>query len=164
MVSIATVYTLLRNDLNWFMRGGLFCLHDRYRTDGIRNYIFRRGRTSIVAIYPGWLCLVKICIYKKTFLTKNDMAQNQPVKNYHISLSYTTGHGASNDIKYSVIYSSHLGMVGTRIWCVISERAIFVEITSRRPYDMRNSNHGLLFQIKPECNQANMLVLTKNGK
>ena len=58
---------VMRNGLNWFIEGGLFCLHDRHKTDGIRNYIFRWGRTSIVAIGPGWLCLVKICIYKKNF-------------------------------------------------------------------------------------------------
>ena len=54
-------------------------------------------------------------------------------KNYHISLSYTPGHGVSNDTKHSVVYSSHFGMVGPRIWCIISERAIFVGITSGRP-------------------------------
>ena len=59
-----------------------------------------------------------------------------PSKNYHISLSYTPGHGVSNDTKFSVVYSLHLGRVGTRIWCVISERAIFVGITSGRPYSL----------------------------
>ena len=56
---------VMRNDLNWFIEEDLFCLHDGRKTDGIWNYIFQRGRSSIVAIGPVWLCLVKIYIYKK---------------------------------------------------------------------------------------------------
>ena len=137
---------VMRNDLNWFIDGGLFCLHDRHKTDGIWNYFFRRWRTSIVAIGPGWLCLVKICIYEKQLiLLKMTRHKIGPSKNYHISLSYTPGHGVSNDTKHSVVYSSHFGMVGPRIWCIISERAIFVGITSGRPYGSKPLDWVWLF-------------------
>ena len=145
---------VMRNDLNWFIEDGLFCLHDRHKTDGIRNYIFRRGRTSIVANGPGWLCLVKICIYKKTtFFTFLAWHKIGPSKNYHISFSYTTGHGVLNDTKYSVVYSTHLSMVGTRMWCVISERAIFVGITSGRPYIS-----GLIPGLRPADERLRYIV------
>ena len=104
---------VMRNYLNSFIEEGLFCLHDGRKTDGIRNYIFQRGRSSTVAICPGWLCLLKICIYKKhIFLLKVPLRKICPSKNYHTALNYTTGHGVSNDTKYSVVYSSHLSMVG----------------------------------------------------
>ena len=81
-----------------------------------------------------WLVVFgkNLYLWKTTFLLKMTWHKIGPSKN-HISLSYTPGHGISNDTKYSVVYSSHLGMVGTRIWCVISERAIFVGLTSGRP-------------------------------
>ena len=71
---------------------------------------------------------------KQLILLKMMLHKIGPSKNYYISLSYTTGHGVSNDTKYSVVYASHLSMMGTKIWRVISERAIFMGITLGRPW------------------------------
>ena len=112
---------VIRNDLICFIEEGLFCLYNGSKTDKIRNYIFQRGQSSMVAIGPVRLCLVKIYIYEKTtFWLKMIWHKIGPSKNCHISPSYTTGHGVSNDAKYSVVYSSHLSMMGTRSWCVTS--------------------------------------------
>ena len=112
---------VIRNDLICFIEEGLFCLYNGSKTDKIRNYIFQRGQSSMVAIGPVRLCLVKIYIYEKTtFWLKMIWHKIGPSKNCHISPSYTTGHGVSNDAKYSVVYSSHLIMMGTRSWCVTS--------------------------------------------
>ena len=112
---------VMRNDLNWFIEEDLFCLHDGRKTDGIWNYFFQRGRSSIVAIGPVWLCLVKIYIHKKQlFSLKMPLRKIRPSKNCFISMSYTTGHSVSNDTKYSVAYSSHLSAMRTRNWCVVS--------------------------------------------
>ena len=110
---------VIRNDLICFIEEGLFCLYNGRKTDKIWNYIFQRGQSSMVAIGPGRLCLVKIYIYEKTtFWLKMIWHKIGPSKNCHISPSYTIGHGVSNDAKYSVVYSSHLSMMGTRSWCV----------------------------------------------
>ena len=112
---------VIRNDLICFIEEGLFCLYNGRKTDKIWNYIFQRGQSSMVAIGPGRLCLVKIYIYEKTaFWLKMIWHKIGPSKNCHISPSYTLGHGVSNDAKYSVVYSSHLSMMGTRSWCVTS--------------------------------------------
>ena len=47
--------------------------------DGIQNYIFQQGQSSMATINRGWLCFVKLYIYTSNF-TRNDMTQNQPVK------------------------------------------------------------------------------------
>ena len=112
---------VIRNDLICFIEEGLFCLYNESKTDKIWNYIFQRGQSSMVAIGPVRLCLVKIYIYEKTtFWLKMIWHKIGLSKNSHISPSYTTGHGVSNDAKYSVVYSSHLSMMGTRSWCVTS--------------------------------------------
>ena len=54
---------VIRNDLICFIEEGLFCLYNGSKTDKIRNYIFQRGQSSMVAIGPVRLCLVKIYIY-----------------------------------------------------------------------------------------------------
>ena len=132
---------VIRNDLICFIEEGLFCLYNGRKTDRIWNYIFQRGQSSMVAIGPGRLCLVKIYIYEKTiFWLKIIWHKIGPSKNCHISPSYTIGHGVSNDAKYSVVYSSHLSMMGTRNWCVTSKRSIFAGITSGRPYTLGNKN------------------------
>ena len=43
---------VMRNDLICFIEEGLFCLDNGHQTDGIWNYIFQRGKSSIV---PGGL-------------------------------------------------------------------------------------------------------------
>ena len=112
---------VIRNVLICFIEEGLFCLYNGSNTDKIWNYIFQRGQSSMVAIGPVRLCLVKIYIYEKTtFWLKMIWHKIGPSKNCHISPSYTTGHGVSNDAKYSVVYSSQLSMMGTRSWCVTS--------------------------------------------
>ena len=112
---------VIRNDLICFIEEGLFCLYNGSKTDKIWNYIFQWGQSSMVAIGPVRLCLVKIYIYEKTtFWLKMIWHKIGPSKNCHISPSYTTGHGVLNDAKYSVVYSSHLSMMGTRSWCVTS--------------------------------------------
>ena len=61
---------VIRNDLICFIEEGLFCLYNGRKTDRIWNYIFQRGQSSMVAIGPDRLCLVKIYIYEKNnFLT-----------------------------------------------------------------------------------------------
>ena len=57
---------VIRNDLICFIEEGLFCLYNGSKTDEIWNYIFQRGQSSMVAIGPVRLCLVKIYIYEKT--------------------------------------------------------------------------------------------------
>ena len=112
---------VIRNDLICFIEEGLFCPCYGRKTNRIWNYIFQRGQSSMVAIGPGRLCLVKIYVYKRTnFLPKMIKHKIGPSKICHISSSYTIGHGVSNDTKYSVVYSSHLSMVGTRNWCATS--------------------------------------------
>ena len=112
---------VIRNVLICFIEEGLFCLYNGSNTDKIWNYIFQRGQSSMVAIGPVRLCLVKIYIYEKTtFWLKMIWHKIGPSKNCHISPSYTTGYGVSNDAKYSVVYSSQLSMMGTRSWCVSS--------------------------------------------
>ena len=112
---------VIRNDLICFIEEGLFCLYNGRKTDRIWNCIFQRGQSSMVAIGPDRLCLVKIYIYEKTtFWLKIIWHKIGPSKNCHISPSYTIGHGVSNDAKYSVVYSSHLCMMGTTNWCVTS--------------------------------------------
>ena len=112
---------VIRNDLICFIEEGLFCLYNGSKTDKIWNYIFQWGQSSMVAIGPVRLCLVKIYIYeKRTFWLKMIWHKIGPSKNCHISPSYTTGHVVLNDAKYSVVYSSHLSMMGTRSWCVTS--------------------------------------------
>ena len=56
---------VIRNDLICFIEEGLFCLYNGRKTNRIWNYIFQRGQSSMVAIGPGRLCLVKIYVYKK---------------------------------------------------------------------------------------------------
>ena len=99
---------VMRNDLICFIEEGLFWLYNGRKTNAIWNYIFQWGQSSIVAIGPDGLCLVNICIYKKTQLFSLKMTWRKigPSKNCHISPSYTTGHSVSNDTKYSVIYST----------------------------------------------------------
>ena len=112
---------VIRNDLICFIEESLFCLYNGRKTERIWNYIFQRGQSSMVAIGPGRLCLVKIYIYEKTtFWLKMIWHKIGPSKYCHISPNYTIGHGVSNDAKYSVVYSSHLSMMGTRNWCVTS--------------------------------------------
>ena len=112
---------VIRNDLICFIEEGLLCLYNGPKTDKIWNYILQRGQSSMVAIGPGRLCLVKIYIYEKTtFWLKMIWHKIGPSKNCHILPSYSIGHGVSNDAKYSVVYSSHLSMMGTRSWCVTS--------------------------------------------
>ena len=61
---------VIRNDFICFIEEGLFCLYYGRKTNRIWNYIFQRGQSSMVAIGPGKLCLVKIYVYKKNkFLT-----------------------------------------------------------------------------------------------
>ena len=61
---------VIRNDLICFIEEGLFCPYYGRKTNRIWNYIFQRGQSSMVAIGPGKLCLVKIYVYKKNkFLT-----------------------------------------------------------------------------------------------
>ena len=60
------------------------------------------------------------------------------LQNYYISPTYT------NDAKHSMVYSSHLSIAGTRIWCVISARAIFEGITAGRPLGDRQALLGKL--------------------
>ena len=57
---------VIRNDLICFIEEGLFCPYYGRKTNRIWNYIFQRGQSSMVAIGPGKLCLVKIYVYKKT--------------------------------------------------------------------------------------------------
>ena len=112
---------VMRNDLNWFIKVGLLCLYNGGKIDGIRNYIFRRGQSSMVAIGPCWLCLTKIYIYEKTtFLLKTPLRKIGLSKSCHISLKYTAGHAVFNDTKYSMAYYSHLSLVGSGNWDVIS--------------------------------------------
>ena len=107
---------VIRSDLICFIIEGIFCLYNGRKTNRIWNYIFQWGQSSMVAIGPGRLCLVKIYIYEKTtFSLKMIWHKIVPSKNCHISPSYTIGHGVSNDAKYGVVYSSHLSMMGTRI-------------------------------------------------
>ena len=54
---------IIRNDLICFIEEGLFCLYNGSKTDKIWNYIFQWGQSSMVAIGPVRLCLVKIYIY-----------------------------------------------------------------------------------------------------
>ena len=108
---------VMRNDLIYFIEEGLFCLYNGHKTEGIWNYIFQRGQSSIVAIGPDGLCLVKICQLFSLQMTWHKIGLS---KNCHISPSYTTGHSVSNDTKYRVIYFSHFSMMGTRNWCVTS--------------------------------------------
>ena len=112
---------VIRNDLTCFIEEGLFCLYNGCKTNRIWNDIFQRGQSSMVAIGPGRLCLVKILFIKKTnFWLKMIQHKIGPSKNCHISSSYTIGHGVSNDTKHSMVYSSHLSMAGTRNWCATS--------------------------------------------
>ena len=57
---------VIRNDLICFIEEGLFCPYYGRKTNRIWNYIFQRGQSSMVAIGPGRLCLVKIYVYKRT--------------------------------------------------------------------------------------------------
>ena len=57
----------MKNYLNWFIEEDIYCLYNICKTDGIWNNIFQLGQISIVAIDPGWMCLVNIYILKKTF-------------------------------------------------------------------------------------------------
>ena len=54
---------VIRNDLICFIEEGLFCLYNGSKTDKIWNYIFQWGQSSMVAIGPVRLCLVKIYIF-----------------------------------------------------------------------------------------------------
>ena len=56
---------VLRNDLICVIEECLFCLYNGRKTDRIWNYIFQLGQSSMLAIGPGRLCLVKIYIYEK---------------------------------------------------------------------------------------------------
>ena len=61
---------VIRNDLICFIEEGLFCLYYGRKTNRIWTYFFQREQSSLVAIGPGRLCLVKIYVYKKNkFLT-----------------------------------------------------------------------------------------------
>ena len=100
---------VMRNDLNRFTEECLVCLHDGRKTDGIRNYIFQRSRSSIVAISPGWLCLVKyIYLFKKKtqhfFLLRMTWLKVGPSKSYHIILQDSV----SNDTKYIAWFTPHI--------------------------------------------------------
>ena len=57
---------VIRNDLICFIEEGPFCPYYGHKTNRIWNYIFQRGQSSMVAIGPGRLCLVKIYVYKRT--------------------------------------------------------------------------------------------------
>ena len=72
------------------------------------------GATSIIAIGPGWMRLVKICIYKKHVFTY-EMTQLGPSKYHCISINHTTGYCVSTDTKYGVVHPSHLSKAGIRI-------------------------------------------------
>ena len=113
---------VIRNDFICFIEEGPFCLHNGTQTDRIWGYIFQRGQSSMVAIGPGRVCLVKIYIFmkKQLFDIKWYGTKSAGQKNCHISPSNTTGHGVSNDTKYNVVYSSHLSLMGTRNWCATS--------------------------------------------
>ena len=109
---------VIRNYLICFIKEGLFCLYNGRKTDRIWYYIFQRGKNSIVAIGPAGLCLVKIYIHKKQpFLLKMLWHRISLSKICHISPSYTIGHSLSNDIKHSMVCSSHLSMMETKTWC-----------------------------------------------
>ena len=56
---------VLRNDIICVIEECLFCLYNGRKTDRIWNYIFQLGQSSMLAIGPGKLCLVKIYIYEK---------------------------------------------------------------------------------------------------
>ena len=60
---------VLKNDLICVIEECLFSLDNGRKTDRIWNYIFQLGQSSMLAIGPGRLCLVKIYIYEKNFLT-----------------------------------------------------------------------------------------------
>ena len=112
---------VLRNDLICVIEECLFCLYNGRKADRIWNYIFQLGQSSMLAIGTGRLCLLKIYIYEKTtFWLKMIWHKIGPSQHSHISLSCTIGHGVSNDTKYSMVYSSHLSMMGTRNWCATS--------------------------------------------
>ena len=55
------------NDFICFVEEGLICLYNGHKTGGIWHHIFQRAQSSIIAIGPGGMCLVKIYVIKKRF-------------------------------------------------------------------------------------------------
>ena len=53
---------IMRNDLICFIEKDLFYFYNERKTDGIWNFIFSGGQSSIAAIGLGGLCLVKIFV------------------------------------------------------------------------------------------------------
>ena len=75
---------VIRNDFICFIEEGLFCLYDGRKTDRIWSYVFQRGQSSMVAIGPGRVCLLKIYIYEKTtFWHKMIWHKIGPSKTFH---------------------------------------------------------------------------------
>ena len=104
---------LWKNELSQRIEEGLFCLYNGRKTNGIRKYTFQRWLSWIVAIGSG--SLVKMYIYKrKDCINSKWHGPKLADQNCHISKNYITGHIVSKDTNISVVYCSHLSVMGTK--------------------------------------------------